>query len=140
MKYILALAAFAASALAQGISIASPASGSSVYPGQYITVEIDKPNFIDAEVDVAIVLSMAPCPSNGCSAGALGDILYKGPFNPQPEQGKPEPHENFSVETPTWFTPGNQVALIATYFDLVGAGPDPNIVQQFMPLNVVQGP
>ena len=42
MKYIAILAAFAVSALAQGINIAAPAANSQVYRGEYITVELDK--------------------------------------------------------------------------------------------------
>lgn len=143
MKYLAVLAACAATVLAQGINIAAPAPNSSVYPGQWITVEIDKENFIQSSTEVGLVLSMAPCPTTGCSANVLGSILYNGPYNPQPHPepagGKPH-YQNFSVPVPTWFSPGETVSLIATRFYLIGAGPVPTYDTRFEPLNIVHGP
>ncbi|GJE91612.1 hypothetical protein PsYK624_077620 [Phanerochaete sordida] len=143
MKYTAVIAAFAATALAQGINIAAPAPNSSVFPGQFITVEVDRPTPLSSLAEVALVLSMERCSSNGCSSNVLGQILYNGPYNPQhhPEAGvgKP-PHQNFSIPVPTSLAPGDTVSLIATHFDLIGAGPSPNIDTRFIPLNVVKGP
>ncbi|GJE93123.1 hypothetical protein PsYK624_092820 [Phanerochaete sordida] len=148
MKYFAVLAALIATTLAQGISIATPAANSTVYPGQWITVEVDKPNSLTGSAEVALVLSMARCPSAGCTdpsydpAGALGDILYNGPYDPQYHAeagiGKP-PHQNFSVPVPTSFAAGDKVALIATHLNLVEAGPHTNLETKFVPLTVVKG-
>lgn len=43
MKYFATLAALATTALAQGVFIGAPAANSSVYPGQWITVEVEQP-------------------------------------------------------------------------------------------------
>ncbi|GJE91630.1 hypothetical protein PsYK624_077800 [Phanerochaete sordida] len=139
MKYIAILAAFAATALAQGINIAAPAANSQVYRGEWITVEVDKEQPTAPTTEVALVLSMARCPSSGCSAGSLGQILYNGPYNPQDEHDGKLPYQNFSVPVPTSFSVGDQVALIATRFNLVGSGPYPNIDQRVTPLTVVKG-
>ena len=79
--------------------------------------------------EVALVLSMAACPQGSCTSPQynpseiLGQILYNGPYNPQPhpEAGlsKP-PHQNFSIPVPTSLAPGDTVSLIATHFNLVG--------------------
>lgn len=80
--------------------------------------------------EVALVLSMAACnPSctadpNYNPANLLGSILYNGPYNPQPHpedtSGWKPFYQNFSIEVPTGFTSGEQVALIATHLNLVG--------------------
>ncbi|GJE91551.1 hypothetical protein PsYK624_077010 [Phanerochaete sordida] len=138
MKYFAVLAALATTAFAQGISINAPTANSSVSPGQSITVEIQKPVFIQAEIDVALVLSMNPCPSSSCDTNALGDILYNGPFNPQPGPGGLL--QNFTVEVPSSYTHGGLVVLIATYFELLGLSETPEIFKTNVPLRVVPAP
>ncbi|GJE93148.1 hypothetical protein PsYK624_093070 [Phanerochaete sordida] len=148
MKYFAVVAALAASALAQTIAIASPAANSTVYPGQWLTVEVDKPNSLSASIEVALVLSMAPCPPAGCTdpsydpAARLGAILYNGPFSPvlHPEASGRPPYEDFSVQVPSAFVVGEQVALIATHAAMIGAGPEPFMETKFVPLTVVSGP
>lgn len=43
MKFFAVVVAFAASAIAQRVSIGAPSAGTSVAPGEYINVEVDKP-------------------------------------------------------------------------------------------------
>ncbi|GJE93121.1 hypothetical protein PsYK624_092800 [Phanerochaete sordida] len=148
MKYFAVLATLAASALAQSINIASPAANSTVYRGEWLMVEVDKPDSLTGSTEVALVLSLAHCPSEGCAAtfdpatAAVGQVLYNGPYSPQyhPETGGGRPpYQNFSVPLPASLVPGDQVALIATHVDLVGAGPFANLETKFVPLTVVQG-
>ncbi|EKM52095.1 uncharacterized protein PHACADRAFT_212686 [Phanerochaete carnosa HHB-10118-sp] len=146
MNYFVVIAALAATCLAQSIDIGAPAANSTVSPGQSITVEVDKPDSLTGSTEVALVLSMASCPADGCTdpsydpSGDLGQILYNGPYNPQfhPETdpGKP-PYQNFSVEVPTTFTSGENIALIATHLDLVGVGLSPLLEVIFVPLTIV---
>ncbi|EKM52099.1 uncharacterized protein PHACADRAFT_165414 [Phanerochaete carnosa HHB-10118-sp] len=146
MKYFAVITALAATCLAQNIVINIPAANSTVSPGQWVTVEVDKPGAQSPSTEVALVLSMAPCPSVGCTdpsynpSNQLGQILYNGPYNPQyhPETGVGKPqYQNFSIEVPTSFTSGENIALIATHINLIGAGPEPALQVLFVPLTVV---
>lgn len=82
--------------------------------------------------DVAIVISITACPSTGCDDPSfdisqdLGGILYQGPYNAQYDSsrgadGKP-PHQNFTVQVPTYFTSGEEVALAVVHLALVEVG------------------
>ena len=148
MKFLAVVAALAATCYAQSIFITAPAANSTVSPGQSLIVEVDKPvrltfsmmqarlthptqDALTGSTEVALVLSMAPCPSNGCTdpsydpSGDLGDILYNGPYDPEFHNGMPgvlnkPPYQNLTIEVPTSFTSGEQIALIATHLNLIG--------------------
>ncbi|KAH9920444.1 uncharacterized protein B0H18DRAFT_881086 [Fomitopsis serialis] len=134
---LLPLITFAASlialASAQGIDIGAPLAGSTISPGQNITVEVDRPNSLTGSEEVAIVISMVPCETSTCNSpnqdlsSELGYVLYNGPYSPQydsitPPDHKP-PYQNFSVQVPSWYTSGEHIALAVTHVSLVGAGP-----------------
>lgn len=152
MKLFAVLGSLAAACYAQNVAIGSPLGNSTVYPGQYINVEVLKPvsrhmldclfvlsrfvrpqNSLSSSTEVAVVVSMAPCPSDGCTstsynpANFLGQILYNGPYNPQPHpEDQPfyrPPYQNFTLPVPTSFTPGEKVAVIVTHFSLIGVRP-----------------
>ncbi|EKM60344.1 uncharacterized protein PHACADRAFT_23720 [Phanerochaete carnosa HHB-10118-sp] len=145
MKYFTVVAALAATGLAQSIVISTPAANSTVSAGQPITVEVDKQNTLTGSIEVALVLSIVPCPADGCTdpsynpSDDLGQIFYNGAYNPQSQPGAPQkpPHQNFTVQVPTSFTSGENVALIATHLNLVGAGPEPVLQVLFVPLTVL---
>ncbi|THG99193.1 hypothetical protein EW026_g3107 [Hermanssonia centrifuga] len=146
MQSFFVLVCFVAACLGQSINIAAPLINSTVSAGQNITVEIDRPRTLSASEEVALVLSMVSC-SPSCTdpsydpSSSLGDILYNGLFDPEdhpvtPPDHKP-PYQNFTVQVPTWFTSGEKIALIATHFTLVGAGPQPIVEVKFLPLEIV---
>ncbi|PSR94659.1 hypothetical protein PHLCEN_2v4391 [Hermanssonia centrifuga] len=166
MQSFFVLVCFVAACLGQSINIAAPLINSTVSAGQNITVEIDRPvcigipvvrcsgtdsvlelqRTLSASEEVALVLSMVSC-SPSCTdpsydpSSSLGDILYNGLFDPEdhpvtPPDHKP-PYQNFTVQVPTSFTSGEEIALIATHFTLVGAGPQPIVEVKFLPLEIV---
>ncbi|KIP06184.1 hypothetical protein PHLGIDRAFT_36040 [Phlebiopsis gigantea 11061_1 CR5-6] len=150
MKVFAVLASLVAACLAQNVAISAPPGNSTIFPGEWITVEVDKPNALSPSTEVALVLSIARCPAYGCTSpqydpsSILGNILYNGPYNPQyhpedPIKGKPQ-YQNFSVEIPPTLTAGEQVALIGTHLNLIGAGPEPYLQVLFVPLTVVASP
>ncbi|KDQ51242.1 hypothetical protein JAAARDRAFT_140580 [Jaapia argillacea MUCL 33604] len=128
LKFFLTIATIIMTAFAQTISIGAPADGLTVSSGSNITIEVDRPNSISGSKEVAIVIALRSCNTGGCidPASALGIVLYTGPYNPQyssPPDQKP-PHQNFSVQVPTSFTPG-KATLSVTHLALIGAGPTP---------------
>ncbi|TFK90759.1 hypothetical protein K466DRAFT_542923 [Polyporus arcularius HHB13444] len=131
MKFIIALATLAASALAQSVNIGAPADMSTVTPGNNITVQVNRPNTLTGSEEVAIVIGLFPCSgADGQPAscaetnttGVLGTVLYNGPYKPQYADGAPSlpPHQNFSIQVPATFKSG-QVSLGVAHFALVGA-------------------
>ena len=73
-------------------------------------------------MEVVLIIGFNACPSAGCDAldDGVGAILFEGPFNPQfdPNQPFKQPHQNFTVTVPTFFS--GQVMLSATHLMLVG--------------------
>ncbi|KAM5538618.1 hypothetical protein V8D89_007647 [Ganoderma adspersum] len=134
MKFAVTLLAFAASALAQRIHIASPKNFADVKPGSKITVEIDRPNSLTASTEVAIAIGLWPCGGpKGTSKCAstdvskvLGDVVYTGSYKPEYNSKTPQkpPHQNFEITVPKSFTAG-QVSLGVAHLSLVGAGSEP---------------
>ncbi|KAH9841939.1 uncharacterized protein C8Q71DRAFT_355764 [Rhodofomes roseus] len=136
LPLILSAASLVALTFAQGIDIGAPLAGSAILPGQNLTVEVDRPNSLTGSEEVAIVISIVPCETSTCNSptedistnlGPLGVILYNGPYNPQydsvsPPDHKP-PHQNFTVQVPSWYRSGDSVALAVTHISLVSAGP-----------------
>ncbi|CCM04903.1 uncharacterized protein FIBRA_07099 [Fibroporia radiculosa] len=129
MKFLAVIASLAATCLAQGITIQTSTNGT-VYPGQNFTVEVTKPAraFLLVEatpsVEVAIVIGLVQCPDQNCNSSGfnisqdIGYTLYYGPYNPQydsivPPDHKP-PYQNFTVQVPTQFGSGDEVALSVT--------------------------
>jgi hypothetical protein len=52
-------------------------------------------------IEVAITIGIVPCPeSSGCpDPSAVGEVLYQGPYDPQP-QGSGGVYQNFTVTIP----------------------------------------
>ncbi|KDQ50551.1 hypothetical protein JAAARDRAFT_42009 [Jaapia argillacea MUCL 33604] len=140
MKSFLVAATLAVAALAQTISIASPADGATVSAGSTITVEVDKPNSLSSSQEVVLLISMLPCEPESCidPASALGTVLYSGRYNPQyssPPDQKP-PHQVFDLEVPAWFRTG-KATLSVTHLALIGAGPAPILEYKTVTVNFV---
>ncbi|KAI0755326.1 hypothetical protein C8Q80DRAFT_1093760 [Daedaleopsis nitida] len=133
MKSFFALAALAASALAQNINIGAPADLSTVSPGSEINVMVVRPNTLTGSVEIAVVIGMWPCAGadgHGTCAeqdvsDILGNVLYNGPFHPQYQEGAQglPPHQNFTVTVPQHFT--SQASLAVAHFAIVGASSSP---------------
>ncbi|KAI0061524.1 hypothetical protein BV25DRAFT_1916879 [Artomyces pyxidatus] len=126
--FFAALASLAAAASAQSITIGSPAEGTSVTPGQSITVQVNRPNSLTSSQEVAIVISMlgcsGPCPD---PYDALGSTLYAGSYSPQyPANRLPwdQPQQNFTVTVPSYLSAGT-AQLSVLHLSLVGAAPFP---------------
>ncbi|GJE91550.1 hypothetical protein PsYK624_077000 [Phanerochaete sordida] len=140
MKYFATLAALATTAFAQGVFIGAPAANSDVYPGQWITVEVEQPIYIQNVDNIALVLAVAQCPQNGCNDDPIGTIVYQGPYSSSGSGIHGSPFQNISVAIPSTVTVGSQVSLSTTFFALVGASLETYTDKSFVPLNVVHGP
>ncbi|GKZ36207.1 hypothetical protein AbraIFM66950_007204 [Aspergillus brasiliensis] len=119
MKSILSLTLCAAIALAQGISIKSPAAGTELKAGENVTVQIVRPIFIENVVEIGIAIGIEPCSeSSGCPSpdSAIGNLLYSGAFDPQ-TNGPGGQYENFTVTVPD-LTGAAQIGVVRPF--LVG--------------------
>ncbi|KAI0712656.1 hypothetical protein C8Q76DRAFT_735456 [Earliella scabrosa] len=123
---VICLAASAASALAQRISIGAPAEWTTVKPGESITVRVDRPMTLSSSSEVAIAIGFWPCGGGPCAAQnvqeVLGNVVYKGPYDPQLRELGRQPYENFTVQMPSHFRPPMEVSLGVAHFSLIGAG------------------
>ncbi|GJE93145.1 hypothetical protein PsYK624_093040 [Phanerochaete sordida] len=144
MKFFAVIAALATAAFAQNITIISPSSGTSVHAGEQLTVAVAKPNSQTTSQEIVLLISVVQCATEGCadtfdaSAGAVGQILYNGPYDPQYLAAAVDaPYENFPVTMPSDLSPGDQIALIATHLSLVGTGTYTNLQNTYVALNVV---
>ncbi|KAG5982694.1 hypothetical protein E4U55_001517 [Claviceps digitariae] len=124
MKFSSFLAlAFAAVATAQNIYIKRPRPGASLDRETPFPVIVQTPTNGTSLQEIALVLSILPCPGNSCpNAGEnIGTILYSGPFEPQ---GQPTPQQTFNLTIPGSF-PVGAAELLATQFVLIGTGHAP---------------
>ncbi|KAA1473333.1 hypothetical protein DENSPDRAFT_839793 [Dentipellis sp. KUC8613] len=144
MKFLaVALASLVAAVSAQTVSIGSPADGSSITPGDNITVQVLRPDSLTGSQEVALVISVVGCPENGClgPSEVLGTTLYQGGFNPQfppPGSRTPQdaPQQNFTVALPTNLQSGGKAQLSVVHLALVGAGPYPMFELKNVTLNI----
>ncbi|TCD60754.1 hypothetical protein EIP91_009547 [Steccherinum ochraceum] len=138
MKSFFALAALAASAYAQTVTIAAPAAGATVTAGQSFVVDVAKPNTISGSEDVSVVIGLgSPAITTG-----LGRILFAGPYTPTGHPDAPlgtiEFYQNITVTVPTNVAPG-EASLRVAHFVLVGADLSPTIDSHNVTINVVGG-
>ncbi|KDQ53360.1 hypothetical protein JAAARDRAFT_161875 [Jaapia argillacea MUCL 33604] len=139
IKSLFVAATVALSAMAQTVTIGAPAAGITTCAGCYLNVEIDRPNFLSSSQEVSVIIAMQSCNSGGCVGAekSHGTVLYAGPYNPQYSTTvdyKP-PHQNFTVEVPTFFITG-QAVLSVTHFALVGAGLEPFLEYKNVTVNI----
>ncbi|KAK7052469.1 hypothetical protein R3P38DRAFT_1646729 [Favolaschia claudopus] len=128
---LLALGAlFAPAALAQRAVIGAPQDGTTVHPGQNLTVEIDRPDSLTGSTEVAVVIGFFSCGSSPAATcppptDVLGSVLYNGPYDPEFHTGVSRPpHQNFTVTVPP-FAPAGKAQLGVAHLSLVGAGQFP---------------
>ncbi|KAJ3797929.1 hypothetical protein GGU11DRAFT_32967 [Lentinula aff. detonsa] len=130
LKFQLIVLTLASVVVAQSAQIGAPQQGSSVAAGSNFTVMIEKPNSLTSSQDVAIVIGLAPCSDTACpdTRSKLGEILYQGTFNPQyaTPPGALPPHQNFSLQIPASFAPG-QATLGVAHLSLIGAVMSPSL-------------
>ena len=81
---------------------------------------------LSSSSEVAIAIGFWPCGGGPCAAQnvqeVLGNVVYKGAFDPQYDTNEPAgvpPHQNFTVTVPESFTTG-QVSLGVVHMALVG--------------------
>ncbi|KAJ3994115.1 hypothetical protein F5050DRAFT_1776837 [Lentinula boryana] len=132
MKFQLIALTLASVVVAQSAQIGAPQQGSSIAAGSNFTVMIEKSNSLTSSQDVAIVIGLAPCGDAALACpdtrSKLGEILYQGSFNPQyaTPPGALPPHQNFSLQIPASFAPG-QATLGVAHFSLIGAVMSPSL-------------
>ena len=147
MKSLFVLAALAVSALAQRASIISPVNGTSVTPGDTLVIDVHQEvcshqfrtrlapcryslnrlqEAATDEVQVAIALGLAFCPSGSCegvdpATSGVGTILFSGTWAPAFDPSAPMLglHQNFSVTVPEFASTGPML-LSLTHLEFVG--------------------
>ncbi|PIL28307.1 hypothetical protein GSI_09596 [Ganoderma sinense ZZ0214-1] len=147
MKFALALAAFAASALAQHIEIGAPTNFAEVKAGSKITVEVNRPcvfadpgsrlaicphwqNSLTGSTEVGIAIGLWPCGASKCASTdvsqVLGTVVYAGAYKAAYDSAQPSqpPHQTFEVTVPASFAKG-EVSLGVAHLFLMGAGSEP---------------
>ncbi|TCD68507.1 hypothetical protein EIP91_010563 [Steccherinum ochraceum] len=139
-RSMLALAVFAISATAQSITIAAPTDGSTVTAGQAITVDIARPNTLSPSQEVSVAIGLLNC-GKSCAgidpSQRFGEILFAGPYAPTQQPSGPDHidfYQNFTVTIPQSFA-GSQASLNVAHFNLIGAGPFPNLETKNITLN-----
>ncbi|KAI0712630.1 hypothetical protein C8Q76DRAFT_797464 [Earliella scabrosa] len=130
MKSFFALCALVASTFAQNVAIGAPADMTTITPGSDLTVRVDRPNSLTGSEEVVVVIGLWPCQGSCADQNVteiLGNVVYKGAFDPQYDTNEPAgvpPHQNFTVTVPESFTSG-QVSLGVVHVALVGASMSP---------------
>ncbi|KAI0253727.1 hypothetical protein BJV78DRAFT_1152841 [Lactifluus subvellereus] len=130
MKFgsLLAVASLAAGAFAQSITIGYPPRGKLIKAGHPLTVQVNRPDTLTGSQEVAIVISLVPCPHGRCPkpSNVLGPTLYAGPYHPEfpsTPTSQHVPQQNFTVTIPDSFKPNSTAQLTVAHLSLVGAGP-----------------
>ncbi|KAG8215382.1 hypothetical protein J3R82DRAFT_8981 [Butyriboletus roseoflavus] len=121
-KAALTFTFLAGSALAQGTLLTLPPPGSTLTTGSNITVQVGMGGYPENIDVVAIVIGLMPCYGGSCSSASsfMGDILYQGPYTPQPGSY----FENYTVTVPPSFPPGEASLNVINLF-MVGASYEP---------------
>ncbi|KAL0572861.1 hypothetical protein V5O48_009110 [Marasmius crinis-equi] len=135
----------ATSVAAQQAHIAAPKNATDVKQGSDLMIEVARPNLqgpgSSFSEEVGIVLSYVACSDSGACvppSQGTGKILYKGPYDPQPNLAFPSipPHQNFTVKIPGDGVKGAaQIAL--TQFSLAGNNLVPTTMFDIVHINVI---
>ncbi|KAJ7482230.1 hypothetical protein B0H11DRAFT_1723739 [Mycena galericulata] len=122
---------YIATVWAQGVQIGSPAPGATIQFGSNFTLQLIRPDDIEAAIEVGIAIGLLPCPISEEATcpppeDQLGDILFTGPFTPTLHPMALF-YENFTVTAPSsdsGFSTGRAQLSVVRFF-LIGAGPSP---------------
>ncbi|KAJ6464454.1 hypothetical protein C8R45DRAFT_1080067 [Mycena sanguinolenta] len=134
MKFFASLAvcaALATTAFSEAISIQSPANGATVQAGSSITVEVIQHNSLSNFVEVALAIGLG---APDIAPGIGPTVLYKGPFNPQPQNNVFL--QNFTVTIPP-STSAGLMSLNVAHFFMVGVDLFPTTGTVNITLNVI---
>ncbi|KAF8844284.1 hypothetical protein BDN67DRAFT_978188 [Paxillus ammoniavirescens] len=129
LKRGISVALFVSTALAQGITIVSPAPGSTVTSGSSITVQVGTDIFIENLETIGIAIGLQSCPNgSGCSTAdqGIGTILYMGLFDPLLGPEYNGLYQDFTVTIPS-STPVGQANLAVADFYLVALSQVPEM-------------
>ncbi|CAA7262901.1 unnamed protein product [Cyclocybe aegerita] len=130
----------AVGAAAQASFIGYPPAGSSIHPGQEITVQVVRPNSIQGSIEVGMIIGLLDCQFLPCPPpnARVGTILFNGDFAPQLHEQPGMPYQNFTVTIPSAdFLPDNVAQLGVVRFHLIGAGPSPVLEFNNVTLGIV---
>ncbi|KAJ7576741.1 hypothetical protein C8J56DRAFT_398778 [Mycena floridula] len=95
------------STAAQSFSIGAPKAGSTVHPGQSVTVQIQVPISTSAgagETNLALAIGLLSCPTSTCAAPSadLGEPLFTGVYTGQGAlPGTLISFQNFTLKVPS---------------------------------------
>ncbi|OJT10265.1 hypothetical protein TRAPUB_13219 [Trametes pubescens] len=122
MKAVFVALALAVSALAQGVHIAQPPSGSVEKQGQSMTVVVQKQNSLTGSQDVAIAIGLASCPlsGSGCTSlpdASVGPLLFSGTYAPAADASG-NVTQSYVVRVPADIAPGPARLSVAHFYIL----------------------
>ncbi|KAI0357328.1 hypothetical protein OH77DRAFT_1519273 [Trametes cingulata] len=134
-KRFLALAALAASAVAQNviIRVAAPPAQATLFPGESVV-----PSLTGSQ-DVAVVIGIQSCvgraPAGTCdgviTSGNIGTPLFSGLYSPQPVgHGHSDLFQNYTVTIPDSLPAGAAVLAVAHLGLVLGVEPFLEVVNQ----------
>ncbi|KAG9310838.1 hypothetical protein JVU11DRAFT_8691 [Chiua virens] len=129
------LSLLAGSALGQLLtSIPYPPSGATFTAGRNTTVQVYMSDYIENVDTVAVVIGLASCPGGECypSTEGMGDVLYQGPYTPEPGQL----YANYTVTIPQSVTAGTASLNVLNLY-MAGYGYDPVVDYVNQTVNVV---
>ncbi|KAI6110438.1 hypothetical protein EDD16DRAFT_1611251 [Pisolithus croceorrhizus] len=124
VKTLIYLATLLGLAMAQSMSILSPAPGTTVTPGTNFTVSLQMSNSSESIDVVAIVIGLQSCSSSTTCYPVnegIGTLLYEGKFAPTGVLAA-----NFSFAVPLSFASGTAQLGVINYF-LVGSENENNL-------------
>lgn len=132
MKLAFLLASLFTAAQAQ-FSVGAPKAGTTLVPGQNVSVQIIEPISTSNEAGVAevsLVIGIVPCGTSGCPAPSanLGEILFIGQYQSQGGVGTLESFENFSFVVPSDISGAASIQVQHNFLiTLPGADSEPKV-------------
>ncbi|KAJ7584707.1 hypothetical protein C8J56DRAFT_829868, partial [Mycena floridula] len=88
----------------QSFAIGTPKAGSTVHPGQSVTVQIQVPISTVCETNLALAIGLLSCPTSTCAAPSadLGEPLFTGVYTGQGAlPGTLISFQNFTLKVPS---------------------------------------
>ncbi|KAI0806137.1 hypothetical protein BC629DRAFT_1590549 [Irpex lacteus] len=125
MKSFFVFAAFAASTVAQRLSILAPTEQTTVTSGGPFTAELRQAVSQGSFSQVSVTISLTPCfdVCDDPSQWGPGTVLYNGAFNPQFNSSQPQKgsFQDFSLIIPQGWPTGESVLQVGHLFKIGAA-------------------
>ncbi|KAJ5744908.1 hypothetical protein N7533_009778 [Penicillium manginii] len=134
MQYSMIIASILSVTLAQKVAIGAPARGAQVEAGSEVTVQVQRPNTLTGSAEIGIAVAIGS--NNANPNEQLGNVLYKGIFEPELHERNLPAYQNVTVTVPAQSTKGYARINVA-HAGLVGAGNSPFLETVTWPITIV---